>query len=259
MRKLQASTKVKSLEKIFPIFIILLSISVYGQTLTNFNISQQKILLKQDVWEQNFSNSNPEFQLTQMNAEKKSAAKAFLYSLLLPGMGEAYVGRTEYTKIFLSLEVLGWGILIGNYQHVSWLQNDYKNYARQHAGVNKGSKDDGYWIDIGKYDNIYEYNEQRRRDRDVDAIYDENAINYWRWDSHSNRLDYDGRRIQARELEQNDVYYIGAIVLNHIVSAINALRVAKAHNRNLDQDSWQMGVNMNNYNKSLILSVSHQF
>ncbi len=241
------------------LIIIFLSISLYGQNKQDLFFPSEKQLLKSEKWEQNFEFDSPEIQLLEPQKERKSVAKAFIYSLLIPGMGEAYVGRTGYTKIFMSLEVLGWGLLIGNYEHVSWLQNDYKNYARQHADVSQGSKDDGYWIDIGKYDVIYEYNEQRRRDRDVDAIYEENAINYWRWDTHSNRLDYDGRRIHSRELEQNEVYYIGGIVLNHLVSAINALRVAKAYNRNLNQDSWQMGVKLDSYQKGISLSFNQPF
>ena len=102
----------------------------------------------------------------------------------------------------------------------------------------------------------------RRRDRDVDAIYSEDAINFWRWDSHDNRLDYDARRIHTRELEQNDVYYIGAIVLNHLVSAINALRVARAYNKNLEQNSWQMGMQFDNYQNikiHVVISVKFFF
>jgi len=142
---------------------------------------------------------------------------------------------------------------------VSWLQKDYKNYAYQHANVTKKSKDDQYWIDIGKYDNIYEYNEQRRRDRDVDNIYNENNRYFWQWDSYSNRLNYDGKRIHAKSLENDDVYYMGAIVLNHIVSAINALRLAKAHNRNIKKGGWMMGVKYDDYRNSLSLSINQPF
>ena len=99
----------------------------------------------------------------------------------------------------------------------------------------------------------------RLNQQNLDAIYEEDAINYWRWDKHSNRLDYDGRRIHSRELEQDEVYYIGGIVLNHLVSAINALRIAKAYNRNLNPDSWQMGVKLDSYQKGISLSFTQPF
>lgn len=246
------------MKKIILLFMFL-SFGSYGQNNSDLFFPIEKHLKISEKFEQNIEPNSQKIQLLETKREKKSVTMAFFYSLLIPGLGEAYIGRPVYTKIFLSLEVLGWGLLIGNYEHVSWLQNDYKNFARQHAGVGQDSKDDGYWIDIGKYDTIYEYNEQRRRDRDVDAIYEENAINYWRWDSHKNRLDYDGRRIHSRELEQDEVYYIGGIVLNHLVSAINALRLAKAYNRNLNQNSWQMGVKLDTYQKGISLSFSQPF
>jgi len=230
-----------------------------GNHLSNIFVETKSQALKNEIWNGNYYKSSKELQLGEPAAEKKSVGKAFFYSLLVPGLGEAYVGNMGFAKLFFSLEVVGWGVFLGNYQYVSWLQNDYKNYARQHAGISEGGKDDDYWINIGKWDAIYGYNEQRRRDRDVDAIYEENAINFWRWDSHSNRLEYDGRRIRARELERNDVYYLGAIVLNHIVSAINALRVAKAHNRNVETNTFQMGMKIDHYNKGVTLSLSHQF
>lgn len=247
----------KNMKNIILLLLIIFTANSFAQ-----NVSLKE--LKHNSWsnyEKSYSldKKSPALQFYETQKEKKSAGKAFFYSLLLPGLGEAYVGNTTYTKIFLSLEVVGWGFYLGNYQHVSWLQKDYKNFAKQHAGINKASKDDQYWIDIGKYDNIYEYNEQRRRDRDVLNIYDENSRYYWQWDLNSNRLNYDGRRIHAKDLENDDVYYLGAIVLNHIVSAINALRLAKAYNRNLKELSWMMDVRFDNYKNSLSLSFNHSF
>jgi len=52
---------------------------------------------------------------------------------------------------------------------------------------------------------------------------------------------------------------MGAIVLNHIVSAINALRLAKAHNRNIKKGGWMMGVKYDDYRNSLSLSINQPF
>ena len=191
--------------------------------------------------------------------EKKSLSKAFFYSLLLPGLGEAYVGYTDYTKIFLTTEILGWGLLIRNLLQVQWHTEDYENYAIQHAGINKLGKDAQYWIDIGKYDNIYEYNEQRRRDRNVDAIYVEGGRYYWQCDNRDNRLFYDLKRIKTREMEQMEIYYIGGIVLNHLVSAINALRLARIYNKKLRELSWKFNAGYNRHTGFITLSISKSF
>ena len=99
---------------------------------------------------------------------------------------------------------------------------------------NKGVQ---YWIDIGKYDDIYSFNEQRSRDRYFEAMYDENEANFWSWDSRENRFRYDGKRIRANEIAGQDVYFQAAVLLNHLVSGINALRLARQHNRSLQEQS----------------------
>ena len=191
--------------------------------------------------------------------EKKSVTKAFFLSLLLPGAGEAYVGKTAYTRVFLSIELVGWGMFVANRVNVSKRENDYKNYAAQHAGLSDQDKPDQYWIDIGKFDNTYLYNEQRRRDRDVEAIYPENLPFSWQWDNRENRLYYDGYRIETRQIDERKTYIIGAILLNHVVSAINALRVARAHNREVEELGWRLDFDYNPYAGAAALTFQTSF
>jgi len=191
--------------------------------------------------------------------EEKSVSSAFFLSLLLPGLGEAYVGETGYTKVFMSIEAVGWGMFIATDLQVSSRKQDYENFAVQHAGVISSGKDDQYWIDIGKYDNIWEFNEQRRRDRDIDAIYPETSANYWRWDQYANRLKYDEYRIGASQIEERKTFIVGGIILNHLVSAINALRLARAHNREVGQLSWRFDSGIHAGFSGLSLGISKSF
>jgi hypothetical protein len=187
--------------------------------------------------------------------ERKSPSKAFFYSLLLPGAGEAYVGEKTQSKIFLAVELVAWGLVVANVINVNSRESDYMNYAVQHAQVNRSGKNDQFWIDIGKFDTIFEYNDERRRERDINAIYKENTFYTWNWDKNENRLFYDSQRIDAREIERNRLYFFAAIALNHLVSAINALRLANAYNRNLDELSLKFNIdytpNMNRFSLSL--------
>jgi hypothetical protein len=186
-------------------------------------------------------NSMPTAQvnLKTSHADRKSVGKAFFYSLIVPGLGEAYVGRTGYTKFFLSVEGIAWGLLLANRLNVDWQTQDYQNYAVQHANINRSGKDDDYWINVGFYNNIYDYNEQMRRDRNIDAIYEENAFYAWYWDSYDNRKYYAVKRAETREMAGRAVYYMGAIALNHLVSAINAMRVARHYNKQKEL-SWNL-------------------
>ena len=155
--------------------------------------------------------------------KEKSLGKAFFFSLMLPGMGEAYTGRTGYTRFFLTVETLAWGLLFANQLNINWQTKDFKNYAVQHAGVDPSGKDKQFWINVGFYSSIYGYNEQMRRDRNVNGIYKENSDYDWYWDNEENRRYYAVKRAETRELEGRAVYFMGAIVLNHLVSAINAM------------------------------------
>ena len=175
---------------------------------------------------------------------KKAAGKAFFLSLIVPGAGEAYLGRTGYTRFFLSVEAIAWGLLIANQLNINWQTKDYQSYAMQHAGVYRDGKDDDFWINIGKYNTIYDYNEQKRRERDVEAIYMENSFYAWHWDSQANRYYYDLKRLETRELEAHTVYFMGAIVLNHLASAINALRLARGYNKQ-EELSWRLDCQYN--------------
>ncbi len=91
----------------------------------------------------------------QSAEEKKSPSKAFFYSLILPGTGEAYVGEKVQSKIFLAIELVAWGLVVANYINVANRESDYKNFAVQHASVYRVGKNDQYWIDIGKFDRIF--------------------------------------------------------------------------------------------------------
>lgn len=191
--------------------------------------------------------------------ERKSPSRAFFYSLLLPGTGEAYVGEKLQSKIFLGIEITAWGLIVANMINVHVRQSDYKNYAVQHAFVNRTGKNDQYWIDIGKYNNIFEYNEQRRRDRDVDAIYEENEYYAWAWDQTENRFYYDGYRIETREIERRRIYFFGALALNRLVSAINALRLANSHNRKIEELSFNLNFDYNPIHNQFLFSLQKSF
>jgi hypothetical protein len=191
--------------------------------------------------------------------ERKSPSRAFFSSLLLPGTGEAYVGEYTQSKIFLGIEIVAWGLVIANVINVNNRQDDYKNFAVQHASVIRNSKSDQFWIDIGKFDTIFEYNEERIRERDIDAIYPESRFWYWNWDNTENRFFYDAKRIETREIEQNRLYFFAAIALNHVVSAINALRLANSYNRKLEELSLNFNFDYNPIHQQFSLSFQKSF
>jgi|WetSurMetagenome_2_1015567.scaffolds.fasta_scaffold117007_2 hypothetical protein len=161
---------------------------------------------------------------------RKSPGLAVIYSLLLPGMGEWYADDMKSGKYFL----IGEGVLWLTYAAFEISGNELRNasraYAVSHAGVNAAGKDDQYYIDIGNFLSLDDYNAKKLRDRDITRLYDPAAGFSWQWDTDAARASYRSDRVRS-ETMYNGRKFIGAVILvNHIASAINAARAAISHN-----------------------------
>lgn len=153
---------------------------------------------------------------------KKRRGRAFARSLLIPGWGQITEGRGSIGYTFLTTEAVLICSFIGLRVYGSWLEDDYKTYADQHAGIT-GSHGHQFYVDIGNWMNNRLFNEQRIINRQFDQMYitpgDE-----WSWDSDENRIWFKSRRISSDRARQNSIMVVGALVLNHLVSAIEASR-----------------------------------
>ncbi len=165
--------------------------------------------------------------------EKKKVGLAVLYSLLLPGMGELYAGSYESGKYFTIGDVALWGTLTGFALYGKWEENNYKAFAKVYGGVNPEGKDDKYYANIGNYISVYEYNRDKLLYRQFNKTYDEQKF-YWQWMSQSQRREYRGMW-KASENAYNAIrFVVGAMILNRVASAINAIRLVNKHNRKIE-------------------------
>ncbi len=195
-------------------------------------VSKENNLFKEQM--QKLSGT-PELNLTL--GEKKSVPTAILYSLLLPGMGEMYAGNYGRGKYFTIAEGVLWVTLIGFDQYGRWLQDDARSYAVQHADISLSGKNDRYFIDIGEYMSVQDYNQQMLRDRTPHKVMDENSSLAWNWDTKANQLNFRNLRISSDQAFNNTKFVAAAIIINHIVSAIDAARLVVLHNRQVDAAS----------------------
>ena len=164
-------------------------------------------------------------------AEKKSVGMALLYSLLLPGMGELSLGKYDQGKYFTIAEGVLW-LTWGSFQwYGNWVQDDARRFAAQHAGVDPGGKSDQYFIDIGNFRSVYAFNDQVLLDRDPQKLYPPNSAFYWNWDADSDREQYRQLRVASDEAYNDSRFVVAAVLVNHVVSAVNAARLAISHNK----------------------------
>jgi hypothetical protein len=160
-------------------------------------------------------------------ASQPSRAKAFLLSLALPGAGEWYAGSRPAAAAFFGAECALWGALAGFRGYGAARETDYRLYAAGHAGVDLSGKDHAYFVNIEEYADLAAYNAAMLRGRDVEALYPEGRGFEWRWDSDAARARFERMRGQSDRARRNAMFAAGGLVLNRLVSGIDAIRVAK--------------------------------
>ena len=166
---------------------------------------------------------------------KKSVGLAAFYSLLLPGMGELYAGGFDSGKYFLIADGLLWLTFAAFEVSGNSLRDDSRAFAVSRAGVDPAGKDDQYYVDIGNFLDIHDYNEKQLRDREPETLYDPAAGYAWVWDSDASRATYRKQRIQSETMYNNNKFVVAGLIVNRVASAINAVRSVIAHNNALNE------------------------
>lgn len=162
-----------------------------------------------------------------MNKSKRSA---FFLSVLLPGLGDLYLHDWKIRewgsgRYFFATEVLLIAGHLYSAHRSDWLRNDYRAWAAGHAGVDWNySKPSQYETNIGKFSDVYSYNEVQRRLTGTAQLYEEGPRHYWQWDSESHRKKYDRLRISSQKYDRFSQYLIFGVVVNHLLAGVNSLR-----------------------------------
>ena len=151
-------------------------------------------------------------------------------SLVLPGWGEYSLDNQIRGRIFVLSETVLLLAILGSYSVAQRQETEYKAYAAEHAGIDPFGKNRQFWVDIGNYSSLFTFNEEHLRWRDFNALYEDNDTWSWTWDSSNNRERFENMRIASDIWRLRGSFLIGGVVLNHIVSAIDALYLSKISN-----------------------------
>jgi len=191
-------------------------------------------------------NSISEASLTANLKEEKSGALAFLYSFLIPGMGELYAERYDVGVYFTAAEGVLWLGLSGLNYYGNWQRDNYKDYAAVHAGIDLTNKSENYFATISSYLNINDYNNEKYLNREFHKVLDLNT-HYWNWPSNDARKKYRSMWVSSESAFNNVRFAAAMIVVNHLVSAINAVILTNKYNRGLESSglSFRTGFEKN--------------
>ncbi len=222
--------------KKYLILLLIFSSQLFSQTIENKNLLSLKSKIKSAI-----ENSNFEIQPQKiLETKKKNTGLAILYSLLLPGMGELYAENYSSGKYFTIADGALWGIYIGVNTYGNWQKDRYKSFAQANAGVKLEGKSEDYFATISEYLSFDEYNDAQALNREFDKMYKSASFN-WDWSSIEQRRNYRSMWISSEQSFNNLRFVVGALLVNRIASAINAVRSVAAYNKRLSQDvSWNI-------------------
>lgn len=183
-----------------------------------------------------------EGQQSALNLEPmKSPTKAFLYSALVPGSGQLYIGaKRGYLQIAAEVGLLAAYFITRS--SAQDLREDYREHVRQHVIFEGPTKFDD-WDPIEDFEhatlfdnwhNVYTDNNGEPLERvgkwywaDRKAFKDEKRE---KPDSPQREVAYQ-LRMDANDKFQSAKTFLGIAILNHVVSAIDARIAAKNYNR----------------------------
>lgn len=172
----------------------------------------------------------------------KSPNRAFLSSLVVPGSGQLYIGaKRGYLQIAAEVGLLTFYLITHN--SANGLRDDYHQQVRDHV-IFDGPGTFDTWDEIEDFEhatlfdnwhNVYTDNNGQPLQR----------VGKWYWDDRKAFKDeargdkhnspHRGVALQLRN-DANDKFerartFLGLIILNHVVSAIDARIAAKSHNK----------------------------
>jgi len=101
----------------------------------------------------------------------------------------------------------------------------YSTFAGHHSGLNPAGKGNRLRTTLGNYQTSFLYNKQEFIEKGPEAIVYEQE-NTWNWDSTENRKRYRDLMAEAQNTDRRATLLIGAVIGNHILSALNANRLA---------------------------------
>ena len=171
----------------------------------------------------------------------KSPTKAFLYSALVPGSGQLYIGaKRGYLQI--AAEV---GLLAAYFMTRSNAQNlreDYREQVRDNIVFEGPTRIDN-WDPIEDFEHATQY-ENWNHPYDSEATRARTGKWYWKRDGEAFK-DHPAKEVPASEarleafemrMDANDKFqlaktFLGIAVLNHVVSAVDARIAAKSYNK----------------------------
>jgi len=175
---------------------------------------------------------------TSVDSEgSKSEWGAAFMSLAVPGAGQFYLEEKKRGAAFLSIDLTLLAGAVLSEATSRRLFNGSMDYARRYASTNSTrGRDDKYWNDIAndgnEVTNWRDWNERYAdKYRDFDNRYEDE--DEWEWIVLAQKESYVDQRDRANSWHVTSLVMVGGMVVNRVVSFINARTIARRYNANI--------------------------
>lgn len=184
-----------------------------------------------------------------------------MQSLILPGWGQYYAESKTMFKVFALTEVMLLASYTGFKVWSNWKEDDFRTFAVTHADVKLEGKPGRYFVDIGNFDNIFDFNQFQLQNRNVAALYPETEEFAWQWDSKANRDRFEDMRISRDRADDRARFTLAAIFVNHVVSAIHSTLAVYKLNKRLARKGLGLHFDIDSYsrNRHVALALVKKF
>lgn len=199
----------------------------------------------------------------------KSPTKAFLYSALVPGSGQLYVGaKRGYLQIAAEVGLLAaYFVTRSNAQSI---REDYKDVVRDNI-VFEGETRIDFWDEIEDFEHATQY---ENWDHEYDSETTRERTGKWHWkregdafiDRPAKEVPASAARLEAYDLreEANDKFHVAKTflqiaILNHVVSAVDARIAAKRYNKKHRSFELDLQTSVSPHNVQGLLVLQKRF
>lgn len=199
----------------------------------------------------------------------KSPTKAFLYSALVPGSGQLYIGaRRGYLQIAAEVGFLAaYFIIRSNAQN---LREDYREHVRNYVIFEGPTRfDDWDPIEDFEHATIFDNWHNVYTDNNGEPL---ERVGKWYWedrkafkDETREKADSPQRQVAYElRMEANDKFqlaktFLGVALLNHVVSAVDARIAAKSYNKKHRSFELDLQTRVSPYNVQGLLVLQKRF
>ncbi|MBW6515887.1 MAG: hypothetical protein K0B81_04625 [Candidatus Cloacimonetes bacterium] len=213
-----------------------------------------------------------EYDQIEISSSEKSVFQSFLKSAVVPGWGELSLGNKS-GYVFLASELLLWSGRLYFLEEVKLREEEAYVYAMKYAGLQPGKYSNDYFDLLSRYNSsgfetggynemvliraqtLYPDDTEAQNQYILDnAILDQSL--YWDWETRENRRQYSIMRKNADHNRDYAKAVIGVIVANHVISAINAVRVTSNINR---RNRIQVGLDFDRKDMIPLIKASYRF